>query len=111
MSKARDPQVLGRIIAKRLAKVYLDGNNWIHVDRHQVAFAEWLLYWMAQPLTPDNPVDMWVDMTEHEAMEVYGFESGDGEDAELVNEIFVEAGVHPSMDWYAWDGMGDVPGF
>lgn len=107
MPKVRTPQTLGKLAAKRLAKVYLDGNNWIHVDKHQVPFSEWLLYWLAQPLTLDNPVSIWDDMDSDAELAHYGYESGDGEDAELVNEIFVECGVHPPAEWYKWDGMGE----
>lgn len=109
MTHIRTPQALGEIISKRLSKVYLDGENSIHVDKHQVPFAEWLLFWMAQPLTPDNPVDMWDDMDSDEELDHYGYEGagGDGEDEALVAAIFEAAGVKVPAEWPEWDGMGE----
>lgn len=104
---ARTEAELGPIIAKRLTDVYLDGNNWYHDDHHQVPLAEWMLFWLAQPLTPDNPIDIWDDLTEYEAMEVYGFEDGGEHTEKLALAILEAANITVPSEWAEWDGGGE----
>lgn len=98
---------LAPIIEKRLHEVYLNGDNWYHDDQHQVPFGEWLMFWLAQPLTPANPVDIWVDMTEHEMYEMYGYEDGGEYTEALAIAIIEAAGVTVPAEWARWDGMGE----
>lgn len=110
MPKHRTEAELAPIIESRLRVIY-DFNNDFHTgERHAdgpMSYRQWLLYWLAQGLTPDNPVDIWVDMTEHEAMEVYGFEDGGEQTEALALAILACANIEVPAEWADWDGMGE----
>lgn len=104
MSEIRTPAELAPIIVNRLEGVWARRKNLLV---NEPSWSEFMLYWMAQPLTPANPVDIWEDMSSDAELDHYGYESGDGEDEALVAEIFRCGGIVVPAEWPEWDGEGE----
>lgn len=80
----RDEKTLAPLLLAHFRETYDLGVDTVVPKQ---TFLRWMVYWLSEPDDGGNPVSIWGFMTQDELVH-YGWESDDGEDDNLIDELY-----------------------